>query len=324
MKRTHLLAVFFITVTFSSFSQTYPLKLCSFNIQWLGSSKVRDDADLADLLKDQDIVVVQEVIAPPYAGTFPDGTPYKPAPRVAHFFDQMTNHGFSYALSEEDTGAGSTIHNNGSATELWVAFYKPQWIKIASNLPSGFLANDRSQNPDYDRVPYAFAFRTADRKLDFVLISVHLCPGSGLLDKQRRKHELGSIASWINGHNQTEKDFIILGDMNIENAAELGNATPAGFHSLNEHCLPTNTNVNGPKPFDHVMYNVAFTRNEIDQAFGFHPVNLIEAMRPRWKARTTSHYPGDPPYDHNKFRAHYSDHDPVQFRMAPLAGGDDD
>src|SRR5438132_2839871 len=78
------------------------------------------------------------------------------------------------------------------------------------------------------------------------------------------------------------------------------------------------------KSVDHVVYNVAFTRNEIDQAFGFHPVNLIEAMRPRWKARTTSHYPGDPPYDHNKFRAHYSDHDPVQFRMAPLAGGDDD
>ena len=54
-----------------------PLKVCSFNIQFLGSSKSRDDAALSIILKDYDIVVIQELVAPPYPGTFPDNTPFQ-------------------------------------------------------------------------------------------------------------------------------------------------------------------------------------------------------------------------------------------------------
>ena len=80
MKRYGYFWVLVFGLALSSLSQTYPLKICSFNIQFLGQSKVRDDVALANLIKDYDVVVVQELIAPPYPGTFPDGTPFQPDP----------------------------------------------------------------------------------------------------------------------------------------------------------------------------------------------------------------------------------------------------
>ncbi len=323
MRRLGLLWLL-VAFGFSSLGQTYPLRLCSFNIQFLGSSKSRDDAGLASLLRDYDIVVVQEMVGPPCQGRFPNGDPYVLLPKAQLFCSQIQSNGFSYVLSEEDTGPGNKIHSNGSATEWWVAFYKPREIEVATDLPTGFLADKHAHNPDYDRVPYAFGFRTADHQLDFVLVSVHLRPGSVRLSKVRRKHELASIATWVQAHSQKEKDFIILGDMNIENASELAEDTPAGFKSLNESCLPTNTNLKSRKPYDHVLYRVDWTKEEVDWTWGFQPVDLIQAMRPSWKAKSTARYPGDPPYNHNKFRAYYSDHDPVEFRMVPLPRGDHD
>jgi len=299
-------------------ARTSSVTICSFNIQFLGSSKSRDDTALASILADYDIVVVQELVAPPYPAAFTGGKPVKPDPEAAEFFDAMIASGFEYWLSEEDTGTGFRNHSNGSNTEWWVTFYRKTRVKRADDLPHGFLAEDRSNNPDFERVPYAFSFRAAEGKTDFVLISVHLQPGGGRRDKARRKHEIGAISAWIGANDDAEKDFIILGDCNIENAAELADATPAGFLSLNDECRPTNTNINGPKPYDHIFYQPAFT-SEIDQEYDMVVVDLIEAMRPLWTGGKP--FPGEP-YDHNEFRKWYSDHHPVVFRVA--IGVDDD
>ena len=159
------------------------LRICSFNIQFLGHFKNRDNVALASILREYDIVVVQELVAPPYSMTFPDGTGGRADAEARAFFDAMICNGFSYQMSEEDTGPGERNHTNTTATEWWVAFYKPDRVLAAPDLPSGFLAEDRSANPSYARVPYAFAFRSMDTDADFVLISVHLDPDSS----QRRQ-----------------------------------------------------------------------------------------------------------------------------------------
>ena len=297
-----------------------PISVCSFNIQFLGNSRSRDDAALADVVAPYDIVVVQELVSPPYAGTFPDGAPLKPDAESAEFFDAMRSHGFQYVISEEDTGSGDKIHRNGSSTEWWVSFYKPDRVAPANDLPHGFLASDRSNHDYFERVPYAFGFRTLEAKLDFVLISVHLQPGSGPANRARRAQELGAISAWIDAHDQAEHDFIILGDMNIENAKELAAVTPRGFISLNDECRPTNTNVNSPKPYDHVMVNTTWT-NEVDLAYDMHVVNLLEELRDDW--RSSDPYPGAP-YNHTAFRAVYSDHHPVVFQLTVPAADDDE
>lgn len=293
------------------------ITVCSFNIQFLGSFKKRDDRAVASVLRDCDVAVVQELVSPPIKGVYPDGTVFEADKEAKEFFVAMEKLGFTYHLSEEDTGTGKKNHKNSTATEWWVAFVKNNRVVMADDLPTGFLADDRSDNPDYERVPYAFAFRTVDGKLDFVLISVHLQPGDKEEEKARRQHELQSIAAWIEQHNSTEKDFIILGDMNIYSKEELDAITPEGYASLNNECVRTNTLINedadkGAKPYDHVMYNVAHTAGDIDMAYDFKVINLVEEMRGYWTGDEP--YPGDP-YDHNLFKQFYSDHHPVKFRM---------
>ena len=207
------------------------LAITSFNIQFLGQSTKRDDAALAMVLRDYDIVVVQELISPPYEGNYPDGAEFRPDVEATEFFDAMTALGYEYELSVEDTGTRPANHNNGTGTEWWVVFYKDNKVKIADELPTEFLADDRTENDHYERVPHAFAFRTLEGELDFVLISVHLKPGGSSSDKARRKVELDAIADWVDDHDDDEKDFIILGDMNIEDCDELEDVTPAGFVS---------------------------------------------------------------------------------------------
>jgi len=304
--------------------QCQPLSIVSFNIQFLGNFKKRDNVALAGLLKDFDVVVVQELVAPPTDGIYPNGDAYTADPEAAVFFNTMANQGFKYLLSEEDTGTNDKIHKKSTSTEWWVSFYKPEKVDVAFDLPHGFLADDRSNNDDYERVPYAFPFRVADKSMDFVFISVHLQPGRSSSNKARRKHELVSISSWIDSHNSVEKDFIILGDMNIEDAAELFDAVPTGYISLNNEMRRTNTLINdnpdkGARPYDHVMYNIANTDNEIDTDFDLKVINLIEKMRPAWFS--TDPYPGDP-YNHNLFKQYYSDHHPVEFKMVSCTDDD--
>ena len=297
--------------------QAEALDICSFNIQFLGNSRSRDDAALAHVLRDCEVAVIQELVAPPTPGTFPGGKARKADAEAKEFFDAMQALGFSYLLSEEDTGTGAKIHMNSSATEWWVAFYRDDAVQPATDLPSGFLAADRSDHPDYERVPYAFAFRSAGGS-DFVLVSVHLQPGGGRKERARRKQEFDAIARWIDANDASERDFVILGDMNIEDCKELAGVTPAGFVSLNDECVPTNTNVKKPKPYDHVMLRPADTR-EVDADYDFVVVDLVEAMRPFWKGDEP--YPGRP-YNHNGFRKYYSDHHPVRFRLKPAADDD--
>lgn len=173
---------------------------------------------------------------------------------------------------------------------------------------------------------HAFSFRTPDSTMDFVFISVHLKPGDSQSNKNRRKHELTATANWIDTHNDTERDFIILGDMNIKDAEKLIDAIPTGFILLNNECRSTNTlkqdDESKGKPYDHddhVMYDTIFT-SEIDEQFDLEVVNLIEAVRDSWAS--SDPYPGDP-YDHNLFKQYYSDHHPVVFRMIIPVADDD-
>lgn len=256
-----------VVVLLSTPSYAESIKVCSFNIQFLGQSTRRRDAALATVVKNYDIVVVQELVAPPFPGTFPDGTPFKPDPEAGAFFGAMKSLGFSYWLSEEDTGTGPENHKNSTATEWFVTFYKENSVQPAKDLPHGFLDKDRTDHRDFERVPYAFSFRTTQGKMDFVLISVHLQPDAS--GESRRRQELAAIARWIDQNDEGgEQDFIVLGDMNIEDSEELTRVLPGGFVSLNNESRVTNTNqrAGAGRPYDHVVFR-AGTASEIDEEF---------------------------------------------------------
>lgn len=295
------------------------LSVASFNIQFLGHFKDRDNGALADLMAPHDLVFIQELVAPPYPGSFPDGTPYVPDPEAAAFFEAMRVRGFAHVLSEEDTGTGASNHLNSPATEWFAAFYRPGRVAPATDLAHGFLGKDRSNHPDYERVPYAFPFRAGTA--DLVFISVHLQPGASARQRARRAHELTVLGSWIASRPGRERDYVILGDMNIEDCTELALVLPVGYASLNAQCLATNTNPRGPKPYDHVLFHSGFSAREVGASPAFTVVDLVAAMRPHWPPGAGP-YPGSP-YRHDEFRTRYSDHHPVAFAITDH-GPDDD
>ncbi len=86
-------------------------------------------------------------------------------------------------------------------------------------------------------------------------------------------------------------------------------------------CVATNTNVNGPRPYDHVMYRAADT-TVTEMPREMEVINLIDALEVSWFLSHTGPYPGDP-YNHNAFRAAYTDHHPIVFQLIPT-GTDDD
>ena len=106
----------------------------------------------------------------------------------------------------------------------------------------------------------------------------------------------------------------------FQNKAELINVTPAGFFSLNNQFLKTNTATTA-QGYDHVFVNPYYT-SEVDLAFGFFVIDLVESMREPWEDTHTEAYPGDP-YVHNTFRQEFSDHHPVAFKLTIPAGDDD-
>src|SRR5690606_15261951 len=128
--------------------------ICSFNIKWLGHYTRKDAAALATLVADYDVVAVQEMVAPPQAGTYPGGTAYDADTESRAFLTAMQALGFELALSPEDTGPGDAIHTSASSTE-WFAYFYRDTVRLAPDLPQGFLADDRSAHPTYQRVPFA-------------------------------------------------------------------------------------------------------------------------------------------------------------------------
>ncbi|MBA7548395.1 hypothetical protein ES705_40852 [subsurface metagenome] len=207
---------------------------------------------------------------------------------------------------------------NSETKFKWNIVKDEKRVNFAHDLPNGFLDSDRSANPNYKRVPYAFGFRKDN--LDFVLISVHLNPEDETEDREFRAREFQAIFAWIDDNDDMEKDFIIVGDMNIQNSDELTNVTPTGYLSLNDECRKTNTAAGSDKPYDHVIYSTTNTTNEIDIDYDIEVVDLIEAMRDKWESDEP--YLGDP-YNQNLFQQYYSDHHPVVFRMIVPSSDDD-
>ncbi|WP_432454824.1 hypothetical protein ACRRS0_05050 [Agarivorans sp. QJM3NY_29] len=298
------------------------ISIVSFNIQFLGHFKRRDNKALAAFLSPYDMVIIQELVSAPYEGQYPNDELYGSDKEAGEFFDEMLGQGFEYWLSEEDTGTNDVIHTRTTSTEWFVTFYRPEVVEPVKHIPHGYVAEDRSNHDDYERVPYASAYRTIEGGNDFVLVSVHLEQGGSRKDASRRKHELSSVANWIEARTSVETDYFIVGDMNFEDCDEISKALPDGFSALNQGsgCLATNTNLNGPKPYDNLLYHagakdsLATTELEV--------IDLIEAMRVSWYEDFSTPYPGDSPYNHDAFRQRYSDHHPVLFKVVVFSDTD--
>jgi len=282
------------------------LKVCSFNIKWLGHYSRKDNVSLSRFLSRFDVVVVQELVASPINIISSSGAQVSADPESAAFAEAMRAQGFSYALGTDGTGQSAI----GTTAREWpIAFYRSDAVLYNASR-SDFIEPQVLANPTFDRVPWAFHFTTPDSTLDMYLVTVHLAAEDK--DKPQRKAELARIAQW-GAAQAKEKDIIILGDMNLQDTTEVRSALPQGYTTLNTRGLPTNCSTKSPKPFDQVMYMSAHTLRDLDSAQPFTVIDLMQAMQPYWTDPATT-YPGQP-YDGNLFPQYYSDHHPVSFGL---------
>ena len=321
MRRYALLAFFLLTAVTVSAVAVETLTIASVHVKWLGFYEERNCEALAHALSTYDVVVVQGIVAPPYEGTYPDGSAFQPDLEVAEFFDEMTvERGFAYLLSSEDTGAAILNHSNTTRTEWYAVFYDPARLEPAPDVYDTFLADDVSAHPDYDRVPYAFGLRYRDTGFDFALIAVHLHWGRNAEDSQRRTEELAAIAEWI-ADQPDEEHFIILGDMNFEACNEALAVVPAGFDVLNPNafgeCLDTTTDLDVRTPADN-----AFTSDSVrvDRVFGMRVIDLVSGLSAIWNPLGE---PIEDAYDDLDFVGQLSDHNPIVFKIDVPSGDND-
>ncbi|MDG1842143.1 MAG: hypothetical protein P8I93_07335 [Crocinitomicaceae bacterium] len=306
--RKFLFFISFILV-FNSHAQN-ELKICSFNIQFLGHFKNKENKIMARFLEPYDIVVIQEMVAPPVKGKYLDKSLYKKDLESALFVNEMLSRGFSLWLSTEDTGPTKN-HSASPASEWWIIFYKNNKIKADSSRFYGFISSPLSANPSYERVPFAFPFQSVNEKTTFTLIPVHLKPGNRKEDQLRRQEELNSIFNWTASQKEKNKDFIVLGDFNIYKKEEFLHFEKDKIYSLNKACLPTNTKLyetlKKGKPYDHVFYNNS-TKEDIKEN-SFKVVDIRRELMQMNPSNVVM------PYDHKSFRTRYSDHLPISFEL---------
>lgn len=316
---TKLLIFFFSFFLSIGYSQD-TLSICSFNIQFLGHFQTRENAILAEIVKDNDIVVVQEMVAPPIAGNYPDGSGYKKDTESAAFVDEMKKRGFSYWMSDEDTGPAKN-HTPTPASEWWIVFYKSKTVQPDTTTRFyGFISKPLTSNGTYQRVPYAFPFKTLNGKSDFTLISVHLIPGEGSADKLVRQKELKGLFDWVSTQTEKNKDFYVLGDCNIYKKEEFISFKDKGITSLNENCLNTNSSLyrgaSKGHPYDHVFYTTFSKEDLILNSF-----EVVDLKKEIIENSTPGQFTLEP-YEHDYFRTKFSDHLPVTFKL--VTGKDKD
>ena len=325
--------------------------ICSFNIQWLGHWHRKKVKPLAQLVKNCDAVVVQEMVAPAidvFFETSRKDIRFRADKEASAFWQAMQEIGFDgIEMAQEDTGPNRN-HSYSTSSEWPVLFYKSDRMKIARDLPNGYLDKKLVKHPIFPRVPYAFGLRgVGDHKTtsDFVLISVHMRPMGAKGEspgyaKAMRVAEFQTVARWIKDsrrfHPSEEQDYFILGDMNVENAAEMdayfGEVAPElrpyievvrsqltpyfqdlyeflGYISLNRDGTDLyGTNINRTKPFDHVMYEPG--RMTVEVVPRLHMIDLAVVFRLDSYEKTM------------EFVQHYSDHNPLKLDVRLSDDGD--
>jgi hypothetical protein len=314
--------ILFLVLFFSAgigFAQD-TLSICSFNIQFLGHFKDRQNEILAAVLSKHDIVVVQEMVVPPVDGHYPDGTAYKKDAESAAFVKAMKDQGFSYWISNDNTGP-SKNHTATTGNEWWIVFYNAKTVQPDSSRCYGFVSVPLAANSTFERVPYAFPFRSVVGKSNFTLVSVHLKPGDSPEEEKIRNGELKALFFWTGTQLESNHDFYVLGDCNIYEKEEFESFSTVGIYSLNEACLSTNTKMyeseSKGEPYDHVFYRSMYSTEDMLKG-SFHVVDLMEEI----KKIPASQNLRLEPYVHDDFRVYFSDHVPVFFQL--ITGRDTD
>lgn len=232
MKRTFVSTI--LVVTFSSMffptlpvcvlnaktvdrSQDNQIRIGTFNIEKLGKENEYQAKNAAEILKNYDIVAIQEVMNTGASKTSPLGKDgIEALRRVVSYLGED----WDYVISPEPNGTASAKRSKAFNTFEYYAFlYRKSKIELISN--SAHLWDEeknpikglKDQERQFDREPFIASFRAKNGNLDFTIITIHAAaPGKGW-----RKDEIKRLAvvyDTVQESDPSQNDVFLMGDFN--------------------------------------------------------------------------------------------------------------
>ncbi len=181
-----LFLAFLLFLSFNALSQKTEISLISWNIRDFGKTKNGTELEkIADLVKDTDILAIQEVVAG-YGG----------AQAVAKLSDILNRKGaqWDYVIS-------NPTNSPKYATERYAFIWKTKNIKIKNR---GWLLDEL--NPDIDREPFLLDFYLNKQK--FTVVNFHSRPHD-----KNPESEIEALSNFVVDSLRTP--LIIAGDFNM-------------------------------------------------------------------------------------------------------------
>lgn len=246
--------LFFFQITLG-FQKKEPLnpkniKVLTWNIQDLGGTKNEKEIDfISNILKDFDIIALQEIVAKDPAG----------AQAVARIVDILNRLGSKW----DYTISNSTNSSSSYVSERYAFLWKTSKIKISK---SAYL--DKELEQKIEREPYIAMFEFKPNKSSFYIINMHA--------RTYNKHPEMEISNFKNYPKKLNTDaLIILGDFNLNEKHTVWNPLyKMGFTSaiknqpttLKRKCVKGNY-LN--YPIDNIYYNKAYFKQEKSYVIDF-------------------------------------------------------
>lgn len=317
-------------------ARNHEVKLCSFNINFLGMYKERKAYEselISNVIAKCDIIAVQELVATPFEINFSDGTIMPGDPESRIFFNAMKANGYSWVISNEDTGRWE--HRTRSNRSVWfVTFYRDDIVQPIESDINGFISyplhgtkgincspEETTENL-FDRVPYAQMFANANGN-SFVVVNVHLhatsrrCDGSSEKvneSRARRFQEIQNLLNWIDKNNYLSSDIIVVGDFNtdvieIENIVrEIGDSV----NVINDECVFTN--VNETQCFTNLLM-VKNNQSTFRVSKDFETIKLFDEVKNLTSCNYLEEISGQCLEPTWEFYKRFSNHNPIMFTL---------
>ena len=185
------------------------ITLATFNIQNLGRDKPDQPKLAAEIIKQFDVVAIQEVM------NYGDGT--KGLEAVNKIVEELGNGWASVACTEPngtETAASGALHT----FEFYAFIYNTAKVQLvgtarlwdeAANPVNGLADQERH----FDREPFIASFKAVNGNLDFTVISLHVAAPSNSWRKdeiRRLKH----VYETVQAEDPNQNDVFLLGDFN--------------------------------------------------------------------------------------------------------------
>ncbi len=193
------------------------IRLGSFNIEKLGFKKEFQVENAAEILKNYDIVAIQEVMNLGASKDNPIGTKgIEALKQIVSYLGED----WDYVTSEEPKGPSRAEKSKAFSTFEYYAFiFRKSKIELIED--SAYLWNEQenpmvgleSQERQFDREPFIASFKAKKGNLDFTLITIHVASPAAKWRRDEIKR-LAIVYKAVQDSDPNQNDVFLLGDFN--------------------------------------------------------------------------------------------------------------